>query len=431
MDLAYNFSSVELIYSVVTVATPQSFLLKTESHFPGPPTISAPVTESRKSDYKPSLWTATPLSPSLPTHFSTFKTSMVESSGSPATSSDVIGVTAPLLFGVIFNWTLFGVLCVQIYVYSYNFRTDRRFVKFLVYFVFLLETIQTALTGADIYYWFVAGFGNVERLGNSHFFPIDVPIIGIIISFIVQGYFCYRIWVLNKQTSWICWIIAVATVTQSAAGICGSIKPLTAENYASPKIAVYLWAIPSALADTLIAVAMTLLLMRESGNFSNFVLIRIVRLTIETNTLTATLVITTLVLYVAFPNERYCTYTLYVFGKIYSNTLLVSLNNRIYFRDHQPPEHDDSASSLVLDGACSAPVTTHCFTIPEPQPQALGVNFPCSVIPRPVDLDNSRECDASTNLNGSLPHLKECHQHSEDPEWVAGTCDAKDEACAL
>ncbi|KAH9170138.1 hypothetical protein EDB89DRAFT_1814653, partial [Lactarius sanguifluus] len=62
-----------------------------------------------------------------------------------------------------------------------------------VYFVFLLETIQTALTGADIYYWFVAGFGNVERLGNSHFFPVDVPIIGTIISFIVQGYFCYRI----------------------------------------------------------------------------------------------------------------------------------------------------------------------------------------------------------------------------------------------
>ncbi|KAH8997684.1 hypothetical protein EDB86DRAFT_895498 [Lactarius hatsudake] len=68
---------------------------------------------------------------------------MVESSGSPTTSPDIISVATPLLFGVVFNWTLFGVLCVQIYVYSYNFRTDRRFVKFLVYFVFLLETIQT------------------------------------------------------------------------------------------------------------------------------------------------------------------------------------------------------------------------------------------------------------------------------------------------
>ncbi|KAH8997683.1 hypothetical protein EDB86DRAFT_2914358, partial [Lactarius hatsudake] len=63
-------------------------------------------------------------------------------------------------------------------------------------------------------------------------------------------------------------------------------------------------------------------LRRAGGNFSSFVLIRVVRLTIETNTLSATLVITTLVLFVAFPNERYYTYTINIFGKIYSNTLL-------------------------------------------------------------------------------------------------------------
>ncbi|KAH9077831.1 hypothetical protein EDB83DRAFT_2514547 [Lactarius deliciosus] len=164
---------------------------------------------------------------------------MAESSESPTASLDVISIAAPLLFGAVVNWALFGVLCVQIYVYSYNFRTDRQFVKFLVYFIFLVETTQTALTGADIYYWFVAGFGNVERFGNSHFAPVDVDIIGTIISFVVQGYFCYRIWVLNKRSSWVCWIIAVAAVTQSAAAIWGTIKPLTAEDYTSPKIAPY------------------------------------------------------------------------------------------------------------------------------------------------------------------------------------------------
>ena len=77
----------------------------------------------------------------------------------------------------------------------------------------MLETAQTALTGADIYYWFVAGFGNVERLAaHSHFAPIDVPIITGLIALIVQGYFCYRIWVLNKRSSWFCWIIAVVCV---------------------------------------------------------------------------------------------------------------------------------------------------------------------------------------------------------------------------
>jgi len=76
----------------------------------------------------------------------------------------------------------------------------------------VLETAQTALTGADIYYWFVDGFGNVKHLENSHFAPIDIPIMTAVISLIVQGYFCYRIWVLNRRSSWICWIIAVVCI---------------------------------------------------------------------------------------------------------------------------------------------------------------------------------------------------------------------------
>ncbi|KAH9064493.1 hypothetical protein EDB87DRAFT_1829200 [Lactarius vividus] len=346
---------------------------------------------------------------------------MAESSGSPTTSPDAIKIAAPLLFGPVFNWALYGVLCVQIYVYSYNFPMDRRLLKSLVYFVFLLETIQTALTGADIYYWFVAGFGNAERLWNPHFTPIDVPIIGAVISFVVQGYFCYRIWVLNKRSSWICWIIAVAAVTQSAGGIWASIEPLTVEKYAAPKAAICLWAISSALADVLIAVAMTLLLRRASGNFSNFVLTRVVRLTIETNALTATLVITSLVLYVTFPNRIYYIYLVELWGKVYSNTLLVSLNNRIYLRDYQSPEHEDHATP-VPDRARAVTETSLGFAISEPQPRALGITFPRSIITRSV---------GDTNTNWSLPYLKESHRLSEDPEWKVGTCDLKDEAYAF
>jgi len=67
------------------------------------------------------------------------------------------------------------------------------------------------------------------------------------------------------------------------------------------------------LADILIAVAMTLQLRRAMGNFSSFVLVRVVRLTVETNALTATLAIASLVLYVAFPNELYYIFTYVLF----------------------------------------------------------------------------------------------------------------------
>jgi hypothetical protein len=77
------------------------------------------------------------------------------------------------------------------------------------YIIFLLDTVQTALTGADVYFWFIAGFGNVERLKDSNFSPIDSPTIDAFISLIVQGFFCYRIWTLNKRALWICLLIAI------------------------------------------------------------------------------------------------------------------------------------------------------------------------------------------------------------------------------
>ncbi|KAH9057361.1 hypothetical protein EDB87DRAFT_1118313 [Lactarius vividus] len=255
-----------------------------------------------------------------------------------SSSADIIKLATPLLFGPLFNWALYGVLCVQIYIYSYNFPNDRRSLKCLVYFVFALETVQTALTGADVYYWFIAGFGDRERFKSSHYAPIDIAIIHAIISLIVQEYFCYRIWTLDRRLSWFCLIIAVTAIAQSVGAAWGGFRSLVVGKYAVSKAALYLWSLPSALADIMIAVAMTLLLRRTiKGRFSNLVLIRVVRLTIETNTLTAGVAIASFVLFVAFPDDIYYTFTAGVIGKLYSNTLIVSLNNRIYFRDHPPP----------------------------------------------------------------------------------------------
>jgi len=265
---------------------------------------------------------------------------------------DIAKMTFPLLFGPLVNWTLYGVLCVQIYVYSYNFPDDRPAVKTVAYFVFVLETVQTALTGADVWFWFVDGFGNVERLQDSHFAPIDIPIIHSIISFVVQGCLCYRIWTLNKRSSKFCLVIGVFTILQSIGSMWGGIESIAAGGkYAVSKTALYLWSIPSAIADILIAVAMILLYSRtrsNGGRFSNFVMTRLVRLTIETNALTASVAVSSFILFVVFPKEIYYVFLVEFITKLYSNTLMVSLNNRIYFR-----EYADRPSGINTDSSHS------------------------------------------------------------------------------
>jgi hypothetical protein len=81
-----------------------------------------------------------------------------------------------------------------------------------VYSVFLVETLQTALTGADLYYWFVSGFGNLDHLTSPYLSAVDVPIISSMVSLTVQLFFVYRIWVFSGKSSWfLCLIICLVS----------------------------------------------------------------------------------------------------------------------------------------------------------------------------------------------------------------------------
>jgi hypothetical protein len=81
-----------------------------------------------------------------------------------------------------------------------------------VCFIFLFETVQTALTGVDVYFWFMAGFGDYKGFAKNWFALIDIPVMDGIISFIVQLFFCYRIYKLNKRLWGLCTVIAVVSL---------------------------------------------------------------------------------------------------------------------------------------------------------------------------------------------------------------------------
>ncbi|KAH9068072.1 hypothetical protein EDB83DRAFT_2314878 [Lactarius deliciosus] len=214
---------------------------------------------------------------------------------------DVSEIAAPLLLGTVWNWMLYGVLMVQT--------------------LFLIETLQTALTGADLYYWFVSGFGNLAHLTSPYATPFDAPIIGAIVSLIVQLFFVYRIWVLSGRTSWLlCLVICLASVFDATAAIGGG---------------VYTWLGGNTVADLVITGSMLYYLTRRrgDGNFSDHALSRIMILAIETNILTTTIGVVALVMVAVYPDKNWYTCPTAFLGKLYSNTLLVSLNNRISLRD--------------------------------------------------------------------------------------------------
>ncbi|KAH9039084.1 hypothetical protein EDB85DRAFT_2141336 [Lactarius pseudohatsudake] len=253
----------------------------------------------------------------------------------PPIPPNVAEIAAPILLGTLWNWTLGSSSGED--VYSYNFPGDRTLVKLLVYSVFLVETVQTALSGTDLYYWFVSGFGKMDHLTAPYNSAFDVPIMGSMVALIVQFFFVYRIWVLSKRSS--CLVICLFSIVAAVGAIYGGVYTHVYKQFASGrmlKILALTWVSGNALADVLIAGSLLFYLVRrrrEGGHFSDHALSKLVRLTIETNVLTSTVGIVALLTVAIFPDKPWFTCPTAVFGKLYSNTLLVSLNNRITIRE--------------------------------------------------------------------------------------------------
>jgi len=71
---------------------------------------------------------------------------------------DQIEIFTPLLLGTVWNWTLHGVLITQFYVYIYNFPDDSKRLKYLVYGIVFLETVQSGLSLGYVFYWLAIVF---------------------------------------------------------------------------------------------------------------------------------------------------------------------------------------------------------------------------------------------------------------------------------
>ncbi|KIM37283.1 hypothetical protein M413DRAFT_77301 [Hebeloma cylindrosporum] len=110
------------------------------------------------------------------------------------------------LLGYLFHWGLFGVLCMQVYMYYLAFPTDPARNKFFVYSVFILEVTQTIIITQSAFHVFAAGYGNFAFFDGVELAWFSVPIITGVVAFIAQTFYAYRISILS-QTRWVAGVI--------------------------------------------------------------------------------------------------------------------------------------------------------------------------------------------------------------------------------
>ncbi|KAG5649641.1 hypothetical protein H0H81_002727, partial [Sphagnurus paluster] len=119
--------------------------------------------------------------------------------------------------------------------------------------------MQSVFATADAFHWLAKGFGDMRILSQPYISAFDVPILGGVIAFVAQSFFCWRIEVLQK--SW--WLpasvfmVALASLVGAIATGIGTFRLGDLSLLHKLTWQLCLWLGGSALADTLIAIIMT------------------------------------------------------------------------------------------------------------------------------------------------------------------------------
>ncbi|GJE98670.1 hypothetical protein PsYK624_149050 [Phanerochaete sordida] len=243
-------------------------------------------------------------------------------------------LAAPLLMGTLFNWGLYGILSVQVYLYHISFPRDRWTTKGLVYFIYVIDTVQTCLVTRDVFNGYAKHYGNLDVLDSIQTEWLAVPVFSSIVSCTVQMYYAHRIGILSGSQilrGLVCVLALTAGVSGVVAGSQAFRVPRFSELEGTASISVGIWLAGDAACDIIIAVLMAYFLLRHDSKISqtHAIVQRLIRLVIETGTLTAMAASIDVVLYYAFPHKAFHSCPATILAKLYSNSMLAIFNSRI------------------------------------------------------------------------------------------------------
>ncbi|KAJ7200001.1 hypothetical protein GGX14DRAFT_467189 [Mycena pura] len=242
--------------------------------------------------------------------------------------------TGPVIIGYLLHWGLFGALTIQLYLYYEAFPLDRLPIKVLVYTVYIIEFVQTMLMTYDAFGTFGYGFGaNISVVTNVHFDWLCIPIMGGTIGFLVQSFYAHRIYVFSESKVIPTFIVFVSLVSVIAGFLSGAVSHRTSElshlRLRSNHTAAAVWNAGTALCDIIIAGCLTYHLSKHDTQYrrTHLLILKLIRLTIVTGSLTALVAITNLVLFL-IPGEIYFTSAGAVQTKLYANAMYAVLISR-------------------------------------------------------------------------------------------------------
>ncbi|KZP19019.1 hypothetical protein FIBSPDRAFT_828596 [Athelia psychrophila] len=273
-----------------------------------------------------------------------------------------------ILIGIFISLILFGIVVSQTFAYYQNCDNDPRGLKWFVAVLFAWDLISSILAIAWMYELLIDNWGKIEAFTHGDWLLAGDPIIIGIVAWMAQSFFAWRIYVITSSR-WLTAFIATCAVTTGLAGIGTGIASLWVREYAlfvnfNQIIVIFL--VSAAVGDLGITVVVSYHLRRRRGSFeaTDKILNSIIRLTVQNGFITALIAIVDLSVYFASPLPYHMGIS-FIMPKLYSNTVLSSLNARQHMRrdlanvvNPSGQSQTRTADIVKLHGASNSPATS-------------------------------------------------------------------------
>ncbi|KAI0364763.1 hypothetical protein BV20DRAFT_1029224 [Pilatotrama ljubarskyi] len=246
-----------------------------------------------------------------------------------------------LLIEVFFAFILYGVTCLQTFMYFQKYSGDSSTLKALAAAVWLLETVHTGFCMQFVYAYLVAGFGDSANMMNINW-GIGITVLSSAgVSLCVQGYYTWRIWIISGKSVASAVIIGFFLFLRVALGIASTVF-----SYIYPQWDVFRHTTESlvtvsggigcaALVDLLVACMLIFYLKRGRHVWhkeSNTMVNRILLYSVNTGAITGTTSLLCVILFAVKKTSLVFLGLVTVQTKLLANSLLGSLNARSHIR---------------------------------------------------------------------------------------------------
>ncbi|KAI9063373.1 hypothetical protein FKP32DRAFT_1676424 [Trametes sanguinea] len=244
----------------------------------------------------------------------------------------------PLLIGVILAAVMYGVSCSQMYYYYTRYQRDPWHIKLLVTAVWTTDSIHQALISHSVYWYLITEYGNPTALTLLSKTIIIEVFFNAFTGLFVQSFFAARVYKLSGNKVYLVIPVALLIAGEFAVAMAYSIKALYFKTFADlvqiKGLSISINAFAAAGDVCIAAILCTILHNSRTGfNKSNTLINKLMVFAVNTGLLTSVCACLSLITILALPNTFVYICFFFLVGRLYSNSLMATLNARKSLRD--------------------------------------------------------------------------------------------------